>query len=307
MLANKREFLGLGVGLGVGLSAALAAAPALAQDDAAPRRGRAAPPHRTATTTILFQAPKGRFINGVASSPDGLWLAEQKDAFGPNSQYKHADGSPAPINTDLTESVWLVDDSGNVKKTFTTQGHNVSGFAVGGGSLWQGCNQGGHNGVVQTTMDGKFVGVRQVPFGPPADGGGIHGLDWHDGKLWIAALRLKAALRVDPVTWNTEIMLPFPAGFDRFHGCAYDASNDTLLVITGNNSNGHLTGKAGIARLDAKTGNMVEVIDFAPNTCDPHGLTFHQGKLISCDAGLHPGWAINDSPTTGAIFEIHIA
>ena len=191
MLANKREFLGLGVGLGVGLSAALAAAPALAQDDAAPRRGRAAPPHRTATTTILFQAPKGRFINGVASSPDGLWLAEQKDAFGPNSQYKHADGSPAPINTDLTESVWLVDDSGNVKKTFTTQGHNVSGFAVGGGSLWQGCNQGGHNGVVQTTMDGKFVGVRQVPFGPPADGGGIHGLDWHDGKLWIAALRLR--------------------------------------------------------------------------------------------------------------------
>ncbi len=170
-------------------------------------------PHRIATTTVLFQAPKGRFINGVATSPDGLWLAEQKDAFGPNSQYKHADGSPAPINTDLTESVWLVDDKGNDKKNLVTEGHNVSGFAVGGNFLWQGNNQGGHNGVVQTAMDGKTVGVRQVPFGPPSDGGGIHGLDWHDGKLWIAALRLKAALRVDPVTWNTEIMLPFPARF----------------------------------------------------------------------------------------------
>ncbi len=53
-------------------------------------------------------------------------------------------------------------------------------------------------------------------------------------------------------------------------------------MITGNNSTGHLDGKAGLARLDAKTGNMVEVIDFgAQLTCDPHGLTFHQGKLIS--------------------------
>ena len=303
MLANKREFLGLGIGLGAGLIAT----GAMAQDAPRAPRGRAPTPHRTATTTVLFQAPKGRFINGVASSPDGLWLAEQKDGFGPNSQYKNADGSPAPVNTDLAESVWLVDDkTGAVKKTFTTQGHNVSGFAVGGGSLWQGNNQGGHSGVVQTTMDGKFVGVRQVPFGPKEDGGGIHGVDWHDGKLWIAALRLRAAIRVDPVTWQTDLILPFPQGFDRFHGCAYDASNDTLLVVTGNNSNGHLTGKAGIARLDAKTGNMVEVIDFAPNTCDPHGLTFHQGKLISCDAGLHPGWAINDSPTTGAIFQINI-
>jgi hypothetical protein len=52
---------------------------------------------------------------------------------------------------------------------------------------------------------------------------------------------------------------------------------------------------------------MIEVIDFAPNTCDPHGLTFHQGKLISCDAGLHPGWPLWDSPYSGAIFQINIA
>jgi hypothetical protein len=102
-------------------------------------------------------------------------------------------------------------------------------------------------------------------------------------------------------------MLPFPAGFDRFHGCAYDASNDTVLVITGNNSTGYASGTPGIARLDAKTGNMVEVIDFEKGTCDPHGLTFHQGKLISCDAGLHPGWPLWDSPYAGAIFQINIA
>jgi len=32
----------------------------------------------------------------------------------------------------------------------------------------------------------------------------------------------------------------------------------------------------------------------------------HDGALISCDAGVHPGWAINDSPTTGWIFRIDL-
>ena len=28
----------------------------------------------------------------------------------------------------------------------------------------------------------------------------------------------------------------------------------------------------------------------------------HDGALISCDAGIHPGWPVNDSPTAGWIF-----
>ena len=307
MLASKRQFIGLGVGLGAGLIASQAFAQGAARTEAAAGRQRAPVPHRKATTTVLFQAPKGKFINGVATSPQGLWLMEQKEGGGPNSQYKYKDGKPLEPPTDLHENAWLVDDKGAIKKTVVTEGRNTSGFAVGGNSLWVGCNATGHNGVVQTSMESKTVSHRQVPFSPSGDGGGIHGLDWHNGKLWIAALRLRAAVRIDPVTWNTEVMLPFPAGFDRFHGCAYDASNDTLLVVTGNNSTDYATGKPGIARLDAKTGNMVEVIDFAPGTCDPHGLTFHQGKLISCDAGLHPGWPLWDSPHSGAVFQINIA
>ena len=43
-----------------------------------------------------------------------------------------------------------------------------------------------------------------------------------------------------------------------------------------------------------------------PNSCDPHGLAMHDGKLISCDAGIHPGWPNNDSPTAGWIFQIDL-
>jgi hypothetical protein len=282
------------------LGAGLIASNAFAQGVAAEApRGRKPIPHRKATTTVLFKAPKDKFINGVATSPDGLWIIEQKETGGADSSYRYKDGKPLEPASDLHETAWLMDDKGGIKKTVITEGRN--------NSLWVGCNSAGHNGVVQTSMDSKTVSHRQVPFGPPEDGGGIHGLDFHNGKLWIAALRLRAAVRIDPVTWNTELMLPFPTGFDRFHGCAYDASNDTMLVITGNNSTSYATGTPGIARLDGKTGNLVEVIDFAPNTCDPHGLTFHQGKLISCDAGLHPGWPLWDSPYAGAIFQINIA
>ena len=49
---------------------------------------------------------------------------------------------------------------------------------------------------------------------------------------------------------------------------------------------------------------MLETVDFVPDSCDPHGLAMHDGKLISCDAGIHPGWPNNDSPTAGWIFQI---
>ena len=32
---------------------------------------------------------------------------------------------------------------------------------------------------------------------------------WHDGKLWIAALRLRAIVRVDPNSWEPEFVIPF--------------------------------------------------------------------------------------------------
>ena len=43
--------------------------------------------------------------------------------------------------------------------------------------------------------------------------------------------------------------------------------------------------------------SVQETADFVPNSCDPHGLAMFDGKLIGCDAGIHPGWPNNDSPT----------
>src|ERR1039458_7152689 len=104
MLTSKRQFLGLGMGLGAGLIAFRAFAPGGVA--AEPARGRRPIPHRKATTTVLFQAPKEKFINGVATSPDGLWLIEQKETGGPNSSYHYKDGRPLEQPADLRENAW---------------------------------------------------------------------------------------------------------------------------------------------------------------------------------------------------------
>ena len=60
----------------------------------------------------------------------------------------------------------------------------------------------------------------------------------------------------------------------------------------------------GLVRYDANTGELLETVTFLPKSADPHGLVMHNGSLNSCDAGIHPGWKTNDSPTTGYIFRI---
>jgi hypothetical protein len=92
---------------------------------------------------------------------------------------------------------------------------------------------------------------------------------------------------------------------NRYHATAWD--NGAIWQVTGNNSTSYKEGLPGLVKYDAKTGAVLELVDFAPGSCDPHGLAMHNGSLISCDAGIHPGWPANDSPTAGWIFRIDIA
>jgi hypothetical protein len=117
-------------------------------------------------------------------------------------------------------------------------------------------------------------------------------------------LRLRGNLRVDPKTWEPELLIPFYQAPDRtrYHGIAWD--NGAIWQIVGNDCKGYSEYRACLVRYDAATGKVLETVDILPNSCDLHGLAMHEGKLISCDAGIHPGWPNNDSPTAGWIFQI---
>src|SRR5437870_5853628 len=102
-----------------------------------------------------------------------------------------------PEPKSLSENAWLVDWNGKLLKTVTTPSRNTSGMAYGGGCVWMGANA-PPEGVFQVDMNSHVVSHHQIPLGAANDGGGCHGLMWHEGKLWIVANRIRGILRVDP-------------------------------------------------------------------------------------------------------------
>jgi hypothetical protein len=51
---------------------------------------------------------------------------------------------------------------------------------------------------------------------------------------------------------------------------------------------------------------LLMTVELQPGSCDPHGLVWRDCRLVSCDAGIHPGWKGVESPHTGYIFSIEL-
>ncbi len=307
MSMKRREFLAAGLALNMS-STALAQAQGGATPDRAGRggrggetRGRGTPPTRTAKTTRMFKSP-GLFPNALAvmtDAPGGLWIGQQKITASNAENYK------LPVLPDPDEAAWLVDWNGKLLKTVTTHARNTSGIAYGNGCVWMGANADPF-GIFQVDMNSKQISHRQIPLSIDGKGGGCHGVKWHDGKIWIAALRLGGILRVDPTTWVPEVLIRVSSEEKpRLHDVAFD-NEGNIWVVTGNSSASYAEGKAGLNKYDGKTGQLLMTVDFEPGSCDPHGLDWHDVRLVSCDAGIHPGWKGMESPSTGYIFSIEI-
>ena len=48
-----------------------------------------------------------------------------------------------------------------------------------------------------------------------------------------------------------------------------------------------------LVRYDIKTGQVVEIVEFEPGSCDIHDVTVNKSQLYGVDAGEHPGWSID--------------
>ena len=306
---KRREFLATGLAATIGSAAVALADQNASRPDAASRagerggeRGRTPIAKKTAKTQALFKSP-GMYPNALAvmtDAPGGLWIGQQKANPSNSKQY----GVPLD-DTGLDEAMWLVDWNGKLLKTIATHSRNTSGLAYGKGCVWVGANQDPY-GIFQVDMNGNQVSHRQIPLSLGENGGGCHGVKWHQGKLWIAALRLGGILRVDPVKWTPEALIRVSSEEKpRLHDVAFD-DDGNIWVVTGNNSTAYSEYRPGLNKYDGKTGQLVMTVDFAPGSSDPHGLVWHDGHLVSSDAGLHPGWQGLQSPTAGSIFRIDI-
>jgi len=307
MQLKRREFLATGLAATIGSAAVALAQQGAPAPDRAGRggggggRGRGAAPARSAKTTRMFKSP-GMYPNALAVMTDGaggLWIGQQKVTGQSAITY----GVPAEKDPD--EAAWLVDWNGKLVKTVNTHSRNTSGIAYGAGCVWMGANADPF-GIFQVDMNSMQVSHRQIPLSIDNNGGGCHGVKWHDGKLWIAALRLGGILRVDPTTWVPEVLIRVSSDEKpRLHDVAFD-DEANIWVVTGNNSTSYAEGKPGLSKYNGKTGQLMMTVDFPPGSCDPHGLVWHDGHLVSCDAGIHPGWKGMESPHSGYIFSIDV-
>jgi hypothetical protein len=304
-MRTKRELL---TGLSLALAAA-AASPVLGLDmknglaGASEGSGRKHLPNRMAKTTQLFKA-RGQWPNALASSPDGLWVAQQ------HLTESEASGVNLSWPTKGKEQVWLMDMSGKTLKTVESNASNTSGLAYGDGALYVCSNtddaaSGIHKVDVATGLE---VAHLQIPLSPNNVSGGCHGAEWHNGKFWIANNRMRSLMRIDPTSWKPELQIPIygPPGMGRFHDFTFDKDGTILQVVANENSRNHTENMAGLVRMEAETGKPIETITFLPGSCDPHGLKLHDGILLACDAGYHPGWPNYNSPSSGWIFRIDL-
>jgi hypothetical protein len=303
MSMRRREFLAAGLAVG---STAIALAQQGGETPAGRGArggggGRGAVPKRMAKTTRMFKSP-GQFPNALAVNtdpPGGLWIGQQKITPANAENYKQ------PVPADPNEAAWLVDWNGKLLKTVMTPSRNTSGMAYGAGCVWMGANS-EPLGIFQVDMNSKLISHRQIPLSIDGSGSGCHGVKYHNGKLWIAALRLGGILRVDPKTWVPEVLIRASSEEKpRLHDVCFD-NEGNIWVVTGNNSRSYAEAQPGLNKYDGKTGQLLMTVDFAPGSCDPHGLDWHDGHLVSCDAGIHPGWKANESPNSGYIFSIEL-
>ena len=218
------------------------------------------------TTAILDTtvAPSATMPNGLQATDEGLWVIDQ-----------------------ATEEIRLLGDDLKPIRTLQSPTENASGITVGGGYFWTGSNapaqaryrrpgDTGGSAILKCEMETG----RLVERFPTPDGGGIHGLEWVDGLLWITAFRPKAMTLVGPKDFRVIKTVEVP--YDRPHGLAWDGDGMWMSH----------TGLRLIVKYHAETGEELDSIQYAEGAPAPHGLTKWNGELWSCDANwpapVHP-------------------
>ena len=214
-------------------------------------------PFSIARVEKRFLSP-GPQPNGLQASADGLWCIDQVD-----------------------HKITLQDyATGAVLREFQTDTVHSSGITLGGGYLW-----------IASTYECKIAkldpttGQTIAKYDSPGSGvvawrhdaadaqtTGAHGLEWKDGKLYVAAPPSQFVHVMDPTSWTETHRFRTPGL--RVHGLAWGDHGWLWVADTSNGT---------VSLCDPADGRIFQVIRVeAP--AEVHGLTIHDGVLWYCDA-----------------------
>ena len=212
--------------------------------------------------TVQKYSPPCRMPNGLQWSDDELYVMDQQ-----------------------TDKVFVINSEGYLSRIIHTPTENGSGITVGGGFLWTASNGETKFREKRATdtdigwiyqldiMTGQFINRWRTP-----DGGGIHGIEWDDGKLWVTAFNPKALILCDPFD-DMKILAQHKVTSERLHGLARDG--DGIWCA-------HTSDKI-IIKYDVETGIESERLVFGEDAPAPHGLSIKDGVLWYSDAMMVGG------------------
>ena len=108
---------------------------------------------------------------------------------------------------------------------------------------------------------------------PPAtrQSTGAHGLEWRDGRLWIAVPPAQTIYKVNPDGFKIEKQ--FKTAGDRPHGLGWQGN---FLWCADSNQN-------AFHRYNPETGEVLEKINLADSDPLPHGMTIWKRTMYYCD------------------------
>ena len=194
----------------------------------------------------IFVAP-GPHPNGMQATAEGIWMLDQH-----------------------SNQVHLVSYEGEVLKTYETDSDRGSGITDNGNELWLASTY--SREIIKTDRSNRSTIAKFPTAG--ASQTGAHGLEWRDGKLWMAVPPSATIYQLDPED-NLAVLHSIPAPGNRPHGIAWEG--DDLWCVE--------TSHRAIYRLNPKDGSIIDKIEIPEPHPEPHGMTRWDGCFWYCDAG----------------------
>lgn len=272
----------------IALAAAAPALPCARVADPAKIRTR-----KAGKVETVFKSP-GPKPNGLQATAEGLWIMDQGDNKAYLVDYKdgkvlRALATEADRASGITydgEAIWLASTySRELIRADAKTGKTIQKyFTPGAGVIYRmvGDPPGRSSPLLKAertsaaperrAQSGQVGGYQQGQLlGARAMGTGAHGLEWRDGKLWVAVPPSRMIYRIDPKEWIVEQQ--FPCAGNRPHGIGWEGR---WLWCTDSNLNAFF-------KHDTTTGEIVEKIQLADNDPLPHGMTIWGDHLWYCD------------------------
>ena len=227
----------------------------------------------------VFDSP-GTGPNGMQATAEGLWILDQQD----NRAYLVSpnDGKVIrKLDTECDRGSGMTFDGENLWLDSTYNCRILKIDAKTGKTLGNYPCPGSGPVKWQNPRSGKSSKAAPVAAKPnpvsgllrPTSITGGHGMEWQNGKLWVAVPPSQHLYRIDPANkFMVDFMFSTPG--DRPHGLGWEGK---YLWLADSNM-------GAFHKLDTETGKVQDAIKLRDEDPVPHGMTIWNGVMWYCDA-----------------------